>query len=64
MPGSIVTQCPDLERVGRLRREPRRLVDREADAVPEAVAEVVAEAGGVDQVARERVGLDARSCPA
>ena len=50
---------PDLERVGRLGREARRLVDGDADAVAEAVAEVVAVAGRLDHVARERVGLDA-----
>src|SRR4029077_12140641 len=33
---------PDLDRVGRLGRETRRLVDEQADAVPEAVAEAVA----------------------
>src|SRR6266511_1421800 len=45
-----------LELVFRLLREPRRLVDEQADAVPEAVAELLAEAGRVDPPARGRVG--------
>src|SRR5436190_6484134 len=52
------------ERVGRRLRQPRRLVDVDADAVPEPVAEVVAEAGFRDHVARGRVGaraVDARA---
>ncbi len=34
-------------------------MDRQPDAVAEPVAEVPAEAGGLDRLARERVGLDA-----
>src|SRR5262245_52831521 len=44
-----------LEHAPRLLREPRVLVDDEADAVAEAVAERVAEPGGRDPVARGRV---------
>ena len=40
-------------------REPRALVDLDADAVAEAVAEVLAVAGGGDDVARDRVDLAA-----
>src|SRR6478735_1336274 len=50
---------PGLERVLRLGREPRRFVDVEADAVAEAVPEELAEVGGGDRLARERVRLDA-----
>src|SRR5436305_11091559 len=48
------------ERVARLAREPRRLVHLEPDAVAEPVAELVAEAGVVDPVARGRVRIHAR----
>ena len=58
-PGLDRDDVARLERVGRLGREPRRLVHGEPDPVAEAVAEVLAEAGGRDLVARERVGLDA-----
>ena len=40
-------------------REPRRLVDLEPDAVAEAVAEVLAVAGGLDHRARDGVDLAA-----
>ena len=60
MPGSIGDDVPDLERVGRLGREARRLVDEQADAVPEAVAEAVAVAGRLDHVPGEAIRLDAR----
>src|SRR5215208_6618098 len=49
-----------LERVRRLRREARRLVDLQADAVPEPVPELLSVAGLVDDPARDRVGLDSR----
>src|SRR5215216_6968904 len=48
---------PGLEPRRRRAREPRRLVDVHPDAVPEAVAEVLAVAGGGDQVARDGVHL-------
>src|SRR5262245_32177622 len=54
--------CDDVahgERVGRLEREARRLVHLEPDAVAEAVAELPAEAGGLDLVARGGVCIDA-----
>ena len=44
----------------RLGREPRRLVDVEAEAVPEPVAERPGERARLDDAARGRVGLDAR----
>src|SRR5438270_6391942 len=49
-----------LERVGRLGREPRRFVHLEAHSVAEAVAEVLAEAGVRDRLARQCVRLDTR----
>src|SRR3954463_16544067 len=45
------------ERVGALRREPRRLVDVEAEAVPETVAERAREVAALDDVPRGRVDL-------
>ena len=54
---------PGAQRVARLGREARRLVHGQPDAVTEAVAEVLAEAGVGDRLARELVGLDARSSP-
>src|SRR4051794_5044346 len=46
------------ERVGRLSREARRLVDVEAETVAEPVAERALERRRVDHVARERIRLD------
>src|SRR3954453_1720862 len=46
------------ERVGRLRREARRLMAVEAQAVPEPMAERSLERRRVDHVARERIRLD------
>src|SRR5581483_7041833 len=46
------------QRVVRLGREPRRLVDVEAETVPEPVAELALEVARVDDAARERVRLD------
>ena len=59
MPGSIVTTLPasSMSVDSRERRGASWMDD--ADAVAEAVAEVVAVAGGRDHVARDRVGLDA-----
>ena len=48
-----------LEHVGRLGAQRRGLVDLDADAVPEPVAERLAEPGCVDQRARGRVGVNA-----
>src|SRR3954462_3857912 len=46
-----------LERVLRFLRQSRRFVDRDADAVPEPVTEVLAEARSADDVARDLVGI-------
>src|SRR3954447_24833349 len=46
---------PRLEGCGGRRRQPRRLVDGDADAVPESVAEVPAVPGRLDDVAGDRV---------
>src|SRR3954470_2519920 len=59
-PGLDRDDVPGLERVRRLRRQARRLVDLQADAVPEPVAELLAVAGLVDDPARDRVGLHPR----
>src|SRR5215207_761754 len=48
-----------LEHVGRLGPRARRLVDEQADAVAEAVAEQALELGCVDRLARQRVRLPA-----
>src|SRR6476659_7336792 len=58
-PGLDRDDLPGLQRVRRLGREPRRLVDLEPDAVPEAVAEVAAVPGRLDRLAREGVRVDA-----
>ncbi len=47
------------ERVGALGREPRRLVDVEAEAVAETVAERAGEVAALDDVARGGVDVDA-----
>src|SRR6266511_2154306 len=47
---------PGLELVFRLLREPRGLVDEQPDAVPEAVAERLAEVGVLDPLACGRIG--------
>src|SRR6266700_769141 len=47
------------ERVGRFAAQSRRLVHLDADAVAEAVAELLAEAGAVDHRSGGRIGVDA-----
>ena len=56
-PGSIVTTLPASRYPAPGGREPRRLVDLEADAVPEPVPELVAAPGRLDRVARHPVHL-------
>ena len=59
-PGSTVTTLPGLQpRLGGP-CQPRRLVRDEPDAVPEPVPEVLAMAGGGDEIARDRVDLAPR----
>src|SRR3954452_901275 len=46
------------ERVARLAAEARRLMHLETEAVPQPVAELLAEAGLLDHLARAQVGVD------
>ena len=61
MPGSTVTTLPASRTLVDSWRQARILVDDEADAVPQAVAERVPVAGRVDPVARARSRLPART---
>ena len=56
-PGSTVTTLPASREPVAGGREPRRLVNLEADAVPEPVPELVAAPGRLDRVARHPVHL-------